>query len=1041
MPATPAPSRHRRDLTAATPTARPSRPQSPTSTTNFTNSTISTAHLHKINIVSRVALDGKAKQGKDGASVKMYFKLSVPYDVAPGATIPLCLEENLKILECQVHPLDHNSAPYSFSGTAYPLLHSAARALALPPRSTTTYHTAYGLSPPQASSRSNGASSSRVSHLAEEKYTGQIVVSSYHICYIVPTIFPPRSENSEDTFVRTKSRRASLGGDKNNMQFMAAISAWVPYATKPPRYPFLLSIPIPRCLHNSAKIRIFPPESTSSSFASLSSDDESLPWDLASDPRVTRPSSRSLHKHDSTNQFADDESSDSEANITAADGIFLRGSFPSTERLRVRWAKPSKTVVFGDVGRRRVGVQTAQGDMTCTVTGRARGGITMDVEYKGVCRDLWFPGVATMLGLDVGLIAQGCDVMWTDKPEWNVSGPVGFDLSAVGPRANGARFDSMDPLSPPSPTHTQFPSSSPSLLRAPLPEGGELSLDASSSSLSADMPSVSSLPSDRTDPSMPLTLYVNMNDLLPPAKNQFDFKISGSIIVAPRVQPNDTFDETTPVVLPRFTVHAADGEKTSITVRNEADALVEVFNLSGDIHRDAQARKTVLQRGAYTRCGQEGGRIALKRVATVSRPLTPGRGALVHNPGPAKSPIYPRPVFEGPRMLSCVTATVTPLLRAGERAPDAYSVRLCFPAPVFDAQSRPLEWVEFGLANPEARMLGANVAVDASHSSEKNEVDLSSHLHVDITSASADNIPVKYEVGGGGGRQWISWIRVHVEGMPGAMIVVDYCVRTEVSNVNTFDVLLPTFGIPVGKMVVDIETQGLRLSMLESNLAYEQVYVAGRRLLHHSLSEFFYPKVSIALHPASPPRTGFQSLPNMLIVLTCVIAMALCFMVMWRLSDTSHGFHNGMLDDAAFAALLDMRLEALRTAEMNAPTNTQQWLDEPSIDTLDTRSWPSSEPTQVLADEPTNDYFYSEHVWHDSEDTIHDDDDDTQPSLSKALSFPSAMHIPFDASRFRAAWANAKHRVETLPWDDVRKVAGRVWDVCLRIYHYPLDPP
>ncbi|EEB87821.1 hypothetical protein MPER_14673, partial [Moniliophthora perniciosa FA553] len=53
-----------------------------------------------MNVVTRVAIEGKAKQGLDGAGVKMYLKLSVPLDnVSPGQTIQLFAEENVKILD------------------------------------------------------------------------------------------------------------------------------------------------------------------------------------------------------------------------------------------------------------------------------------------------------------------------------------------------------------------------------------------------------------------------------------------------------------------------------------------------------------------------------------------------------------------------------------------------------------------------------------------------------------------------------------------------------------------------------------------------------------------------------------------------------------------------------------------------------------------------------------------------------------------------------------------------------------------------------
>jgi hypothetical protein len=121
-----------------------------------------------------------------------------------------------------IHPLNSKGAPYDFSTTLCPLLHKAARALNLPGRLRETYHFAHGLSSHSSSSRESAP-------VVEDKYTGHIVVSNYQISYVLPKEFPPVSESS------------SSFRDKNSMQFVAAIDMLVPYVSRPPRAPYLVS--------------------------------------------------------------------------------------------------------------------------------------------------------------------------------------------------------------------------------------------------------------------------------------------------------------------------------------------------------------------------------------------------------------------------------------------------------------------------------------------------------------------------------------------------------------------------------------------------------------------------------------------------------------------------------------------------------------------------------------------------------------------------------------------------------------------------------
>lgn len=171
----------------------------------------------------------------------------------------------MKILTSQVHPIDNASVPYNFSSTVSPLLHNAARALNLPARSMETYNSVFNLS---LASTTSSVSSNRISKSMngsttsenvapiDGQYTGHILVSGYHISYVLPKIFPSRNRDGLPTddegegFTRSsmRSRRPSVG-ERNTAQFMAAIDMWVPYVSRPPRSPYLVSLRIHPLFH------------------------------------------------------------------------------------------------------------------------------------------------------------------------------------------------------------------------------------------------------------------------------------------------------------------------------------------------------------------------------------------------------------------------------------------------------------------------------------------------------------------------------------------------------------------------------------------------------------------------------------------------------------------------------------------------------------------------------------------------------------------------------------------------------------------------
>jgi hypothetical protein len=168
----------------------------------------------------------------------------------------------VKILTSQVHPIDNNSVPYNFSSTVSPLLHNAARALNLPARASDTFNNVFNISTPPTTSSVSSKSSKSTNNFSgsenvapvDQQYTGHILVSGYNISYVLPKVFPLRrrktdaltdTEGDEYTRSPVRGRRPSIG-ERNAVQFMAAIDMWVPYVSRPPRYPYLVCLIIVR---------------------------------------------------------------------------------------------------------------------------------------------------------------------------------------------------------------------------------------------------------------------------------------------------------------------------------------------------------------------------------------------------------------------------------------------------------------------------------------------------------------------------------------------------------------------------------------------------------------------------------------------------------------------------------------------------------------------------------------------------------------------------------------------------------------------------
>ncbi|KAI0273473.1 hypothetical protein BC834DRAFT_854016 [Gloeopeniophorella convolvens] len=1141
-------------MSAASYTPRHSRALSPPASVS-SPSTVG-PQTQRLNIVTRLAIEGSAKRDEN-VPIKMYMKLAVPVDnVVPGCTIPLFKEDNVKIIESEVHPLDSSSVPYNFSSGASPLLHNAARALSLPARSPHSYLTLFD----QRSSTSSHYTGSLTSSDADvpaldEKYTGHILVSGYQVSFVLPSEFPPSSklgsrlENGSDYTpvpIKLRGRRSSIS-EKNVLLFMAGISMMVPYLTRPQRAPWLLSIPTPRCLSNTVKLRIFPPDapSTSSSFQSLSSGDgDSDPpsWDMTADPHVTRMTAirRSPYQYQ---HFADDESSDSTSAPGFSDGVGIQGTFPSTERVRVRWATPVRSIEGGPrEGRRRVGVTDARGEMFCTVLGRARDptgvkeGVLVHVDYKASCQGVWYPGVATLLGMDVGLEARGCDVSWArgSDPGWEVSGGIGYTGHEIG----GARqahtiekqtsFDMptmnvapnlQTPVAPNghTPSRQSSISSTASLLRAPLPsqnvpeysfestpttpgsETGMSSIFYNTTDNDTREPtrasSVARSESDAPLPSLPITLHLNINDLLPPNKTSFTFSLRGIVLIAPRSptspaahddssQGSDPDDESRGLVvsLPRFRVLAADSEKIETTVRNGMEASVDAVDLYTS--SDPKARKTELARGARSRTSSQGGRVALRPLARAltASPLAVRRDdtdPFVRPASRARTPDLHRtasiPAFrdslnaalklvrDGPLMIPYVDAVVTPLSSGETSPPHAYAVCVKLPAPA-DVES---EWLDFGLGH-------ASPAQGA-------EKGATSPMRVQIVSASLDGVPIKYETTATAntpptadslafermsGKAWETWVRVRTgASRGGGSVEIMYIVKeNNGSSRNSkgkerardgvaLDIILPAFSIPVGRLQVKVEVPfDFEIASLQSNLTSRPTSDGHHRLDQFALGEFFYSQIRAHIVPRrrSPGVSSLWTSASSLVRTAACIAPAIFSVVLLILL---LGMYNdigrlrssiercGAPAGQAWAGA-EAPTVTITATVVSRSTNAGQWVAEPAMPTepgaaADPAAMPT--PTSVTMIDVSSPSSRSR--------------GDPLPPLPPPPPPPPPPKQETSAHGERYALSP----IQRLPllWPIQFEIPftreqaleafngglNVAWQVLRRIYHYPLDPP
>lgn len=220
---------------------------------------------------------------------------------------------------------------------------------------------------------------------------------------------------------------------------------------------------------------------------------------------------------------------------------------------------------------------------------------------------------------------------------------------------------------------------------------------------------------------------------------------------------------------------------------------------------------------------------------------------------------------------------------------------------------------------------------------------------------------------------------------------------------------------------------GLQITSLRSNLTHQQSSADGPRLLHYSLEELFYPRLSLVLHPLNAPQTSSASqtvflkaiqafmwtAPTILslVLLACILSLGTEFRQMQRSLDSC-------------SAILGSGWEAETIPETTTVTSiimtsghAKWWFgDTATTDAPPTMTQgPSTDTWSTHASSPTSMEF-----------AAHPQVQSLLPANPLPLIWPLKFDLLVDAQATLGA---------------ILRGLGTVWRVCKKVYHFPLDPP
>ena len=223
----------------------------------------------------------------------------------------------------------------------------AVRALVLPPPLPVSYPDLLSPLPNASHYKANGGQS------LTSDMTGFITVNNYEYCYLSPRILvPPSRLRSQSAGSAYTHRRNSIGASVRDgiLSFhIVAMELEVPLISTPPKVPYMLNVPLPRCLHNSIKFKIRLPSvlmrSALSNYSSATSNvSEEEQWSARTIPALFQR--KRQQSTESTENWADQESK-SDASSNSVNSIASRSSSQSDQKPRViegkfmRYAPPA----------------------------------------------------------------------------------------------------------------------------------------------------------------------------------------------------------------------------------------------------------------------------------------------------------------------------------------------------------------------------------------------------------------------------------------------------------------------------------------------------------------------------------------------------------------------------------------------------------------------------------------------------------------------------------------------------------------------------
>ncbi|KAG9018149.1 hypothetical protein FRB90_012112 [Tulasnella sp. 427] len=277
-----------------------------------------------------VCLDINASD-QDYASVTLYARISVPTNTT-GSQQPVILfqERNLTLRHYEIHPLDSSGRPYAYPPESSPLIQRAGRVLRLGEALDEYYSAALERSILRSPTRRTTPARNTSTGLGSNSL-GSITVQNRNFAFLTPRYGLRMAEGGDrysDGTVsegRGSARRKSFsattpnGRASSKYRCIIAMELSVPIVNMPDISPYMLSMPVPKCLDN--KVRV-----------ALPKDHE---WVVFSRPHILDQQVNTINAESWGTDGFDDEG--------YAEEDMIKGTYQSSDKLIIRWSpKPDE---------------------------------------------------------------------------------------------------------------------------------------------------------------------------------------------------------------------------------------------------------------------------------------------------------------------------------------------------------------------------------------------------------------------------------------------------------------------------------------------------------------------------------------------------------------------------------------------------------------------------------------------------------------------------------------------------------------------------